>query len=113
MARNRPSSGRAIAAAHFTPRAGGRGYGQAALAYECDALAAAPGGARNATLNRAAFCLFQLVAGGELTEAEVVARLMAACEANGLLHDDGAQRCRATIESAAKAGLQRPRGRAA
>src|SRR5262249_30546535 len=82
-----------------------RGYRRTALAYECDALAAAPGGTRNAALIRAAFCLFQLVAGGEITEEEVVAGLISACERNGLLQDDGAQRCHATIKSAAKAGI--------
>jgi hypothetical protein len=111
LARKKPptTSARAITAAHFAARGGSSGYGRAALAYECDALAAVPVGTRNAALNRAAFCLFQLVAGGELTEAEVVAGLIAACECNGLLQDDGEQRCRATIQSAAKAGLQRPR----
>lgn len=109
-ARRKPrTSERAIAAAHITPRGDGRGYGRAALAYECDTLAAAPRGTRNAALNRAAFCLFQLVAGGEITEEEVVAGLMSACEHNGLLQEDGEQQCRATIQSAAKAGLQHPR----
>jgi hypothetical protein len=113
-ARKKPTnSERAITAAHFAARGGGSGYGRAALAYECDALAAAPVGTRNAALNRAAFCLFQLVAGGEITEGEVDAGLMAACEANGLLQDDGEQQCRDTIQSGAKAGLQHPRGRAA
>jgi hypothetical protein len=114
-ARRKPctNSERAITAARFTARGRGRGYGQAALADECEALAAAPGGTRNARLNRAAFCLFQLVAGGELTdEGEVVAALMSACDSNGLLQD-GEDQCRATIRSGAEAGLQHPRGRAA
>ena len=41
-------------------------YGRAALEYEITALASTPNGQRNHALNRAAFSLFQLVAGGEL-----------------------------------------------
>ena len=52
-------------------------YGHAALRAEIAALAATPPGRRNHALNRAAFSLFQLVAGGELAEAEVIAALQA------------------------------------
>ena len=62
-------------------------YGRAALEYEISALASTPNGQRNHALNRAAFSLFQLVAGGELNEAEVLNRLIEASFANGLMTD--------------------------
>lgn len=48
--------------------AGGTPYGLAALRRECDELAATPEGGRNDQLNRAAFNLAQLAAGGALDE---------------------------------------------
>ena len=74
-------------------------YGKAALEYEITALASTPNGQRNHALNRAAFSLFQLVAGGELDEADVLNRLIAAASANGLMDDpnDGPASVRRTI----------------
>ena len=92
---------------------GGGAYGRAALNAEIRALEQAPKGTRNDALNRSAFCLYQLVAGGELTEAEVVSALMGACGRNGLMADDGWPRVHRTILSGATAGMQHPRGRAA
>ena len=62
-------------------------------------------------LNRAAFCLFQLVAGGELGEAEVVERLVDACHRNGLVKDDGLRLRSRHHPQRAPAGLQYPRAR--
>ena len=78
-------------------------YGNAALQYEIIALARTLPGARNHALNRAAFSLFQLVAGGELNEAEVLNRLIEAAFANGLMSDpnDGPASVKRTIETAA------------
>src|SRR5262249_60222668 len=76
---------------------------------ECDALAAAPKGTRNEALNRAAFSLFQLVAGGGLDEDVVRERLFAAAEACGLVPEDGEAAGPATIEGGAKAGREQPR----
>ena len=67
---------------------------------------------RNDALNRTTFRLFQLVAGGELSEDEVVTRLIAACEQNGLVGDDGLRSVLATIHSGANAGMKFPRSRA-
>ncbi len=88
-------------------------YGRAALEYEVAALAATPQGSRNHALNRATFSLFQLVAGGELSESEVLDRLIAAARANGLMTDpdDGPRRVFATIGSGRRAGMQHPRTR--
>jgi hypothetical protein len=86
-------------------------YGRAALDAEIVALAATMPGMRNHALNRAAFVLFQLVAGGELDGGAVEQRLVAACQTNGLVRDDGARSVLATIRSGARAGLQYPRSR--
>jgi hypothetical protein len=99
----------AVAAIRGPCRAGA--YGHAALQAEIAALAATAPGRRNATLNRAAFNLFQLVAGGELAEAEVIEALQQACEVNGLARDDGRRSVRATIRSGRRAGMQYPRSR--
>jgi hypothetical protein len=88
-------------------------YGHAALRAEIATLAATPAGSRNHALNRSAFCLFQLVAAGELTEAEVLEGLERACIINGLIRDDGLAGVRATIRSGRRAGLQHPRSRGA
>jgi hypothetical protein len=85
-------------------------YYRSALKDECAALAAMPkDSGRNNALNRGAFNLFQLVAGGGLDENEVRERLFAAAEANGLVDEDGAASVLATIESGAKAGGAQPR----
>jgi hypothetical protein len=92
---------------------GAGAYGHAALRAEIAALAATRPGRRNAALNRAAFSLFQLVAGRELTEGEVIAALEQACSANGLAADDGWGSVRATIKSGRSAGMRHPRSRGA
>jgi hypothetical protein len=102
---------RVVAAIRGPCRAGA--YGDAALQAEIATLAATPPGRRNDMLNRAAFSLFQLVAGGELAEGEVIAALQGACVANGLVADDGWQSVHATIRSGRGAGLQYPRSRGA
>jgi hypothetical protein len=86
-------------------------YGAAALNAEAAALSAALPGARNHALNRAAFALYQLVAGGELDAGAVEACLIRACEANGLIADDGLHSVEKTIRSGRNAGLQYPRSR--
>jgi hypothetical protein len=86
-------------------------YGAAALNDEVAAVAAALPGTRNHALNRAAFSLFQLVAGGELSADTVEDRLVIACQINGLIHDDGMPSVMATIASGKRGGLQYPRSR--
>ena len=77
------------------------------------ALAAVPVGARNNSLNRTAFRLFQLVAGGELDRDHVIAELVAASHRNGLVRNDGLRAVLATIQSAERGGMQFPRSRGA
>ena len=71
----------------------------------------APDTGRNNQLNKASFCLSQLVAGGELNAADVEAALIDAATANGLVAEDGMRQTMATIRSGARAGLQHPRSR--
>jgi Bifunctional DNA primase/polymerase, N-terminal len=84
-------------------------YGLAALDGECRKLAQTIDGNRNGQLNISSLCLHRLVAGGELDRNEVEQRLLQACQANGLLAEDGLAQCRKTIRSGARKGLQYPR----
>jgi hypothetical protein len=105
-------SERAVAGIKLPGRAFSSGaYGKAALDAEIAALATVLSGGRNHALNRAAFVLFQLVAGGELDGGAVEQGLIAASQTNGLIQDDGARSVLATIRSGARAGLQYPRTR--
>ena len=88
-----------------------KAWARAALEQECDAVASAQPGTRNDTLNTAAFNLFQIVAGGRLSEQEVRDRLFKAAEACGLVADDGAASVLRTIDSAAQAASTQPRSR--
>jgi hypothetical protein len=83
------------------------GYGRAALAWERAAVAAAAPGRRNATLNRAAFNLGQLVAAGLLDASEVQNVLLAAALEAG----NPEAKARATIKSGLTGGAAKPRRR--
>jgi Bifunctional DNA primase/polymerase, N-terminal len=83
------------------------GYGRAALAREQAAVATAPIGRRNATLNRAAFNLGQLVAAGLLDADEVQGVLLAAALEAG----NPEAKARATIASGLAGGAAKPRRR--
>lgn len=84
-------------------------YAEAALEGEIDRLSTTYKGGRNTQLNNSAVSLGTLVAAGELSESRVIEGLMSGCGANGLLHEDGASRCMATIKSGLNYGLQHPR----
>lgn len=88
-------------------------WARAALDDECAKIAMAPPSTRNDALNLGAFSIFQIIAGtpGVLDEEEVRQRLFAAAEACGLVEDDGAAQCWATIESGEKGGRASPRVR--
>lgn len=90
-----------------TPTSAGRrggGYGRAALARERAAVAAAQPGGRNATLNRAAFNLGQLVAAGVLEADQVRAVLLAAALEAG----NPEAKARATSTSGLRGGAAKP-----
>ncbi len=86
----------------------GTPYGLEALRRECEAVRSAPQGTRNATLNRGAFAVGQLFAGGEL-HSSVVEELFEAAFECGLVADDGEDAARATIRSGFEAGRKEPR----
>jgi hypothetical protein len=114
LARKKPAptiSERALANLQARRNASPGAYGQAALDYECAALAATAPGGRNHALNRATFSLSQLVAGGELDRDQVVDRLIDACHRNGLIKDDGLRSVTGTIRSGYFAGIRHPRTR--
>jgi hypothetical protein len=81
------------------------GYGRTTLARERAAVATAPPGRRNATLNRAAFNLGQLVAARLLEADQVRSVLLAAALAAG----NPEAKARATIESGLRGGAAKPR----
>jgi hypothetical protein len=89
------------------PAGPGGGYGRAALTREQASVATAPPGRRNATLNRAAFNLGQLVAAELLDVDQVRAVLLAAAAEAG--NPDA--KARATIESGLSGGAAKPRRR--
>ncbi|WP_214322064.1 YfjI family protein [Nonomuraea sediminis] len=80
-------------------------YAQKALQQEADAVRSAAEGTRNHALNKAAFSLGQLVAGGELTHDEVVAALTDAARQAGL--DE--REIGPTIRSGLSKGMLNPR----
>lgn len=82
-------------------------YGLAALSGELEELDGAQVGARNHTLNRCAFRLGRLVAGGELNEAEVVEALRTRAQSRGL----SAREIERTISSGLAAGRRLRRSR--
>jgi hypothetical protein len=81
-------------------------WAAAALERESGAVRAAAAGARNDTLNRAAFKLGQLVQQGRLSRADVEQALMSA--AAGLSATDGEQTVIRTINSGLTAGMNKP-----
>jgi len=93
--------------ARVIPRGGGSRYGLAALRREVAAVRAAPVGGRNDRLNRAAFSLGMLAAGGELHEALIEAELLAAAVDVALPEREA----RASIRSGLSAGAREPRRR--
>lgn len=86
--------------------AAGSGYAQRALENEAQRVVDAPSGTRNHSLNRAAFSLGQLVAGGALEQDEVVHALTLAAHQAGLEDDEIA----ATLRSGLLGGQKEPRG---
>ncbi len=91
--------------ANTAPAMTGQGYGSKALADECAQVAAAMPGERNHLLNRSAFKLSQLAAGGSLDRGQVEEALMDAALAAGLPPSEA----RATIRSGMIGGAGAPR----
>jgi hypothetical protein len=89
------------------PERGGSRYGLAALRAELADVRAAPVGDRNNRLNRAAFSLGMLAAGGELDRVLVEEELLAAAADVGLGETEAA----ASVRSGLNAGAREPRRR--
>jgi hypothetical protein len=103
---DRPFAGRTTADRTLTERpiAYPDRYAKAALTAEADRVARAPIGARNDTLNRAAFALGRLVGAGLLNTSEVTRELESAALFAGL----GRAETRSTIRSGLTAGRRTP-----
>ncbi len=80
-------------------------YGRRALTAECNNLRAAVPGERNDQLNRSAFAIAQLVAGGDIVVAEAADAIRAAAAEIGLEPDEIEQ----TLGSGWKSGVKQPR----
>lgn len=80
-------------------------WAETALAAEITAVSLATEGTRNDQLNRSAFSLGQIVAGGALTESQVRAGLESAALSVGL----DAREIASTLDSGLRAGAQTPR----
>jgi Bifunctional DNA primase/polymerase, N-terminal len=87
----------------------GDGYIEAALRGEYEEVARASKGQRNPQLNISSLKLGHYVGGGVLEEKKVIDEMMAACNINGLLADDGMEQCLATIDSGLSAGKAQPK----
>ena len=84
----------------------GRAYAEQALHEIEIELAVTREGERNERLYKAAFRLGTMAARGWLAEAEIRNALHRACQANGLIKDDGAPAFQRTLESGFRDGLQ-------
>lgn len=84
---------------------GNTDYGLAALENESLELSLALQGGRNNRLNKAAFCLGQLIAVGELDQSIVFGRLLTTAIEIGLTESEA----RSTISSGMKRGMDAPR----
>lgn len=84
---------------------GGTPYGNAALQRECEAIRTAISGTRNHQLNRSAYVVAQLVAGGELDAHDARTALESVAAAAGLERSE----IRPTINSGWESGSMQPR----
>jgi hypothetical protein len=89
-------------------RPGTTPYGRGALERECGKVALAVEGERNDTLNRAAFRIGQLIAGGEVHKVDAINALVTAAERTGL----GGREIEATIAGGLRRGMLAPRAAA-
>ena len=95
----------AVAAGPAEYEGDGSAYGLAVLHGELDKLRAAARGTRNHSLNRAAFAIGQVVAGGELDESHARGELLSTALAIGLPEPEARQ----TLDSGFTAGAREPR----
>jgi hypothetical protein len=85
-------------------------YAEIALARNAEELAAAQTGTRNNLANAIAFRMGRMVARGWIDRTLVIDELLQACQANGLVRDDGMQVVGGTIDRGLAAGMTNPHG---
>jgi hypothetical protein len=83
-------------------------YARRALANACFELRNCPQGSRNSKLNVLAWNMGRMIVRNWIGRQRVEDYLLACCEANGLLADDGLVQCQATLASGINAGALRP-----
>jgi hypothetical protein len=83
-------------------------YAKRALGNACYELRQCSEGRRNNLLNVLAYKMGRLIVCGWISRERVEDYLLKACEANGLVDDDGAAQCKATIASGISSGMKRP-----
>lgn len=91
------------------PQTRGAGYARTALLREVARVRSAGPGMRNDALNRAAFSLGQLIAGGALDRAEVESELVAAAKLVGDGENGEDKKIASTLQSGLTAGMRHPR----
>ena len=89
----------------FNPEGEGTRFGHRVLEQEINAVSQSPEGVRNDRLNKAAFNLGQLIAGGEIEQTLVEQGLLKAALESGL--DE--QESKRTIQSGIESGMEHPR----
>lgn len=85
-----------------------RAYASAALNGCADELRQAMPGRRNEILNSVAFRMGRMIASGWIEKPVVADALWAACEANGLVGDDGEDSVQRSLASGIEAGMRVP-----
>ena len=83
-------------------------YVEKAIAQTLRRATEAPDGMRNAALSKEAHSFGRMVLSGWIDEHIAAVQLLQACEANGLLKDDGPRACGATIAGGIKHGKLGP-----
>lgn len=83
-------------------------YARQSLREAAKEVAVAPTGARNSMANAKSYHLSRMAANGWIEPDDITDALMEACEANGLISDDGAKSVAATVRSGVEAGLKNP-----
>ncbi|HVT77852.1 MAG TPA: bifunctional DNA primase/polymerase [Acidimicrobiales bacterium] len=102
-----PEPAKAVVSNDWRPSGDTTAWAKAALEGELARLRTAQPGMRNHTLNRVAFRLGQIIAGGQLDEADVEGLLLRDALATGL----GEREALATVHSGLAAGEAQPRTR--
>lgn len=104
-----PPKNRKASVTRIVNTGGSTRYGLRAAEGECDRLSSLASGTRNQELFKAACNLGELVAGGELTEADAYDHLIRGSTANGYISDDGRTSADKSIRSGFRKGAQSPR----